>query len=156
MKNENNKNTKNIEEDNSSLIMDKYHKIPSKDKIDNNSNSIEKNESILIKNNINKDNENSNYIKYLLNKVINFNKENSNKSLIFECPNKNCPFIPLIKYFEFTQSVATKCRLGHEYHLSLMNYFELTFNKMNDKYCNLCLKKNYSNIISTSEFYCIQ
>ena len=84
-------------------------------------------ESISIIDNMDKEYEKDNYIKILLNKVIDFNQQNKDKHLIFDCPNQNCPFIPFIKYFEFTQSVSTKCRIGHEYHLSLMNYFELAF-----------------------------
>ncbi len=116
------------------------------------------NERITIKNSINnneKDNFTKNEVKIILNKIINYNQNNTDKNLIFECPNKCCPFIPYLKYYEFTQSVATKCRLGHEYHLSLINYFEIVFNKSNNKYCHLCLKKNYSNNKSTSEFFCI-
>ena len=112
-------------------------------------------ESISINDNIDKEYEKDNYIKKLLNRVINYNQINKDKNLIFDCPNQNCPFIPFIKYFEFTQSVSTKCRIGHEYHLSLMNYFEIVFKKINsEKYCNICLKKNYSNIKTTSEFFC--
>ena len=112
-------------------------------------------ESISINENINKEYEKDNYIKKLLNRIINYNEQNKDKNLIFDCPNKNCPFIPFIKYFEFTQSVSTKCRMGHEYHLSLMNYFELAFKKINtEKFCTICLKKNYSNIKNASEFFC--
>ena len=156
MESDNNKNKKIREGNNSTLIIEKYDKIESENKNKSDSSSLEINKSKLINNNMNNDNENNIYIKCLLNKVIHYNENNANKGLIFKCPNKNCPFVPLIKYFEFTQTVATKCHLGHEYHLSLINYFELAFSDREDKICNLCLKKNYSNIKSISEFYCIQ
>ena len=102
-----------------------------------------------------KENEKLSNIRKLLNKIDNFIKNNKDKNLIFKCPNQSCPFIPIIKYFEFSQSVSTKCRSNHEYHLSLINYFDIIFKEMNsEKVCNICLKKNYSNIKSTPEFYC--
>ena len=114
------------------------------------------NETITLHNNSREnENENKSHIRKLLNKIDNFIKNNKDKNLIFKCPNQFCPFIPILKYFEFTQSVSTKCRAGHEYHLSLTNYFEIIFKEINEeKFCNICLKKNYSNIKSISEFYC--
>ena len=119
---------------------------------------ITRNESLSITNSFNNDSEkeNKNEIKILLNKVINFFNNSTDKNLTFECPNKFCPLIPYLKYYEFTQSVATKCRLGHEYHLSLINYFEIIFNKLNsDKPCNICSKKNYLNDKLSPEFFCL-
>lgn len=112
-------------------------------------------ESITIKNNEILNNY-ENEIKNLINKISNYNQENKDKAITFECPEENCPFIPFLTYFEFTQSIATKCRFGHEFHLSLKGYYELIFKKINnEKFCNICLTKNYSNIKSSSEFYCI-
>ena len=92
----------------------------------------------------------------LLNKVIDYMKNNEGKNLKFACPHASCPFIPSLKYYEFTQSVATKCRLGHIFHLSLIDYYKIAFNKINtEKFCNICLKKNYSNVKLTPEFYCL-
>ena len=156
MESDNNKNKKIREGNNSKIITEKPDTIESANKNKSDSISLEINKSVLINNNMDNDNENNIYIKSLLNKVIQYSENNTNKGLIFKCPNKNCPFVPLIKYFEFSQTVSTKCHLGHEYHLSLINYFEFTFSDTEDKNCSLCLKKNYSNIKSISEFYCIQ
>ena len=113
-------------------------------------------DSFTIKTTIEKHKEEKNETNNILNKVINYNENNVGQNLIFECPNESCPFIPSLKYYEFTQSIATKCRLGHEYHLSLNKYYEIVFNKMNTvKFCNICLKKNYINIKSIPDFYCI-
>ncbi len=117
---------------------------------------ITRNESISIINDINNnEKENKNEIKIILNKIQNLNNS-IEKNLIFECPNKNCPLIPDLKYYEFTQSVATKCRFGHEYHLSLVNYYEIIFNRINsEKYCYICSKKNYSNNNLSPQLFCI-
>jgi hypothetical protein len=130
----------------------------SKEKKESLSSLITRNESLSIINSFfnESEKENKNEIKILLNKVINYFNNNPDKNLIFECPNKFCPLIPYLKYYEFTQSVVTKCRLGHEYHLSLINYFEITFNKLtSDKPCYICAKKNYSNDKLSPEFFCI-
>ena len=155
MKNDNQKNEKSLEEINSALI------VENKKETSNSSSffpSIKAdNESVSMEENKKEESKNKNIIKKLLDKINNFIKNNKDKKIIFECPNQNCPFIPFIKYFEFTESVATKCRMGHEYHLSLMNYFEIIFKKMNNvNFCAMCLKKNYSNIKSTSEFFCFK
>ena len=113
-------------------------------------------DSFSIKTTIEKPKEEKNETNNILNKVINYNENNVGQNLIFECPNESCPFIPSLKYYEFTQSIATKCRLGHEYHLSLNKLYEIVFNKMNTvKLCNICSKKNYINIKSIPDFYCI-
>ena len=96
-------------------------------------------DSFSIKTTIEKPKEEKNETNNILNKVINYNENNVGQNLIFECPNEFCPFIPSLKYYEFTQSIATKCRLGHEYHLSLNKLYEIVFNKMNTvKLCNIC------------------
>ena len=144
-------NSKEVGEKDSNIIITKEN-ISSK--IDSFGSIDESAEITLLSNN--REKENQNEIKQVLNKVINYNQNNKEKSLIFECPHMCCPFIPNLKYYEFTQSVGTKCRLGHEYHLSLINYYDIIFNKLNrEKFCNLCLKKNYSNVKLTPEFYCI-
>ena len=113
-------------------------------------------DSFSIKTSIEKYKEGKNEINTILNKVINYNENNVGQNLVFECPNESCPFIPSLKYYEFTQSIATKCRSGHEYHLNLNKYYEIIFNKMNSaKFCNICLKKNYTNVKSIPDFYCI-
>ena len=100
--------------------------------------------------------EEKNEINDILNKVMHYSQNNVGQNLIFECPNESCPFIPSLKYYEFTQSIATKCRMGHEYHLNLNKYYEIIFNKMNRvKLCNICLKKDYINIKSIPDFYCL-
>ena len=112
------------------------------------------NEPVII--NKTKEKNNKNEVHMILNKVIDYNNNKNGKNLIFECPHAFCPFIPSLKYYEFTQSVATKCRLGHQYHLSLAEYYKIIFNKLNtEKYCNICLKKNYSKLKLTPDFYCI-
>ena len=155
MENNNKKNEKIIEENGFSINIQK-EKSFSTANTSLSSMGI-KSESLNINSNeIENNYKNDNGIKMLLNKVINVSQTNLEKNLIFECPEQNCPFIPFLTYFEFTQSIATKCRMGHEYHLSLKNYYEIIFIKINtEKYCNICLKKNYSNIKSSSELYCI-
>ena len=155
MENNNKLNEKIIEENDPSLIIQKEKSSsnlnPFSSSLGINSESITINDDDTTKNSYKYENE----IKKLLNKIINY-RQNIEKNIIFECPEQNCPFIPLLAYFEFTQSIATKCRMGHEYHLSLKSYYEIIFKKINtEKYCNICLKKNYSNIKSSSEFYCI-
>ena len=132
-------NSKTLKEDNTSKIISPEKKLHNK-------------ESLTTSLNVSKEYE----AHILLNKVIDYMKNNDERNLIFECPHGCCPFIPSLKYYEFTQSVATKCRLGHIFHLSLINYYKIVFNKIStEKYCNICLKKNYSNVKLTPEFYCI-
>ena len=112
------------------------------------------NQPVIVNKNREKDSKSD--VHMLLNKVIDYNNNKDEKNLMFECPHIFCPFIPSLKYYEFTQSVATKCRLGHQYHLSLVEYYKIIFNKLNtEKYCNICLKKNYSKLKLTPDFYCI-
>ena len=139
MENDFKMNSKTLQEDNTSKIISSEKKLHNKESLTTSLDESKENEAHI-----------------LLNKVIDYMKNNDERNLIFECPHGCCPFIPSLKYYEFTQSVATKCRLGHVFHLSLINYYKIVFNKINiEKYCNLCLKKNYSNVKMTPEFYCI-
>ena len=95
MKKDNQNNVIRKEENIPTLIMQKA------DSSFSSSLSGTRTESISINENINKEYDKDNYIKKLLNRVINYNEQNKDKNLIFDCPNKNCPFIPFIKYFEF-------------------------------------------------------
>ena len=93
-------NSKTLKEDNTSKIISPEKKLHNK-------------ESLTTSLNVSKEYE----AHILLNKVIDYMKNNDERNLIFECPHGCCPFIPSLKYYEFTQSVATKCRLGHIFHL---------------------------------------
>ena len=123
--------------------------------------SEKEDQNILTKNTLIKE---ENEIKKILNKIalyynnISLNKNNNNnKNIIsFECPEEKCPYIPLLKYYEYTQTVSSICRKGHQYHISLCDYFEKILNNLNtEKHCQICLKKNLMNNKSTPEFYCI-
>ena len=93
-------------------------------------------------------------IKSIISKLSQYKE--SNKSLIFECPEKKCPYIPLLKYYEYTQSISTKCRNGHEYHLSIFEYFEkFLTNISTNKHCQICMKKNNNNEKIIPEYYCV-
>ena len=110
----------------------------------------------------NKIKEEKNEIKKILDKIsfyynnISQNKNNNNKNIIsFECPEEKCPYIPLLKYYEYTQTVSSICRKGHQYHISLCDYFEKILKNLNkEKHCQICLKKNLAQNKSMPEFYC--
>ena len=82
-------------------------------------------------------------------------KNKDEKIIITQCPEKNCPLIPSIKYHDFSQTVTTKCRKNHEYHLSLEKFIKINLNKFySKKYCEFCQKKPYITETNEANLYC--
>ena len=100
-------------------------------------------------------------IKSIINQISSYYNNISlrpNKNLIiFECPKEKCPYIPLLKYYEYTQTVFSVCRMGHKYNISLCDYFKKILNNLNkNNYCQECMKKNLDkNKIIIPEYYCL-
>ena len=81
---------------------------------------------------------------------------NNKNLIIFECPKEKCPYIPLLKYYEYTQTVSSICREGHQYHIPLCEYFQKILKNLNkENYCFECMKKNLDLNKKMPEFYCI-
>ena len=135
---------------------------------ENNNNSTEK-KNPNLKNILPESNPNSNekissesnsLIKSVLNQISSYYNNLSirtNKNLItFECPKEKCPYIPSLKYYEYTQTVFSKCRKGHQYNITLCEYFQKILNNLNTiKHCQECLKKKLDQNQSMPEYYCI-
>ena len=84
----------------------------------------------------------------------NLSLKDTKNIITFKCPKEKCPYIPLLKYYEYTQTISSICRNGHEYHISLCEYFQKLLNNVKaDKYCQDCMKKNIDKI--NPEYYCI-
>ena len=103
--------------------------------------------------------EETSYIKILLNKISSYNnslsnnKNNTKNFITFKCLKEKCPYIPLLKYYEYTQTVSAICRNNHQYHVPLSEYFEkILQNLETKKYCEECHKKNLEENIP--EYFC--
>ena len=108
-----------------------------------------------------KSKEETNEIKIILNKISSYNNslsnKNNNKNFIkFKCLKEKCPYIPLLKYYEYTQTVSAICRNNHQYHVPLSEYFEkILKNLETPKYCEECMKKNSGQDgEETPEYFC--
>ena len=102
--------------------------------------------------------EKPNEIKLILDQISsyynNLSLKDTKNIITFECPKEKCPYIPLLKYYEYTQTISSICRNGHEYYISLSEFFQKILNNLKaDKYCQGCMKKNIDKI--NPEFYCI-
>ena len=135
---------------------------------ENNNNSTEKKnpnlKNILPESNPNStdkiSSESNSLIKSVLNQISSYYNNLSirtNKNLItFECPKEKCPYIPSLKYYEYTQTVFSKCRKGHQYNITLCEYFQKILNNLNTiKHCQECLKKKLDQNQSMPEYYCV-
>ena len=126
-------------------------------KIDLNLQEDNKEKMVILK----KPKEETNEIKIILNKISSYNNslsnKNNNKNFIkFKCLKEKCPYIPLLKYYEYTQTVSAICRNNHQYHVPLSEYFEkILKNLETPKYCEECLKKNSGQDgEETPEYFC--
>ena len=151
-----NKNNSNEENDKTNKTTSKKktsYKIDLNSQEDNNETKIA----------LNNQKEETSFIKLILNKLSTYyqtnlyNKNNNKNFISFICLNEKCPYIPLLKYYEYTQTVSAVCRNNHQYHVPLSQYFEnILQNLEKQKHCDECLKKNLSkNKEGPPEFFCI-
>ena len=104
--------------------------------------------------------EQSKEIKSIINQLSSYNtnisqRQNKN-SIIFECPKEKCPYIPSLKYYEYTQTISSVCRMNHKYNISLCDYFKKILNNLTAfNYCQECMKKHLDKNQVTPEYYCL-